>query len=138
MTIMEGGVSVRDRERKEIKKVRPKYICKGGDKVCGQHISDQEDSVCCDLCEDWFHPKCQGFSVEAFRALSEYNFTWLCRRCKPNLMNVLKMVKKLESQVEAIEQKLMSALKDKETKADCSKQLEEKIVQSCSTLTTPR
>lgn len=124
----EHGRSECEGQGKKSKKVRPKYICKGGDKVCGQHISDQEDSVCCDLCEDWFHPRCQGLSVEAFRALSEYDFTWLCRHCKPNLMNVLKMGKKLESQVEAMEQKIMGALKDRETKADCSKQLEEKIV----------
>ena len=112
-------------------KVKPKYICKGGKKVCGQVIDDDEGSVGCDLCGEWFHPMCQGLSLEAFNALNQYkhDFIWLCVHCKTNIKNVLRMGKRLESQIEAAEQNILGALKavgptpDK----DSSKQLEDKI-----------
>ena len=48
---------------------KSRYVCKGGQKVCGMKITGKEDSIMCDACKDWFHPKCQGLSVDAFRDL---------------------------------------------------------------------
>ena len=50
-----------------------KFICSGGVKDCGTKISSGEDSVMCNMCWQWFHPKCQGLSTEAFRALSRFS-----------------------------------------------------------------
>ena len=43
-------------------------ICKGGAEVCGLSIS-MTDCIRCDGCMQWFHPKCQEISVEAFSAI---------------------------------------------------------------------
>ena len=67
-----GGWSPAGKSRKY------RYTCKGGQKVCGLTITSKEDCIMCDGCKSWFHPKCQGLSVEAFRALSKYDFLWLC------------------------------------------------------------
>ena len=119
---------VPETQEKKGKKVKPKYICKGGDKVCGLTIADEDDSVGCDLCDDWFHLECQGITVEAFNILSEFDFIWLCPRCKPNFMNMLKLGTKLESKMEAVEQKILGALKPTEPTQDMSKELEKKLV----------
>ena len=114
---------------KNPKKVTSKYICRGGDKVCGQVIADEEKSVECDLCNEWFHAGCQGLSAEAWGALSEFGFIWLCLRCKPSLKNILKTGKKLETQIETVQHKILEALEATVPKSerDNSKQLQDKI-----------
>ena len=72
---------------------KTRYTCKGGQKVCGLSITSKEDSIMCDACKEWFHPKCQGLSVEAFIALSEYDFLWLCMVCRPKVTTLLDMGK---------------------------------------------
>lgn len=113
---------------KKSKKVKIKYICKGGSKVCGLSIADGDDSVHCDLCEGWYHPKCQGLTIDAFRALSKYDFIWLCMTCKPNFMNVLKMGSRIESRIEATERKILGAIESSSVKSDNSKLLEDRII----------
>ena len=109
------------------KKVRQKYVCGGGKKACGIMISDGEDSVRCDLCEEWFHPKCQGLTIEAFRALTKYDFIWMCMGCKPNFMNVLKLEKKMESKLDTVQKSIMDALEMSHKKPEESKNLEDKL-----------
>ena len=120
--------AVWETQRKKSKKVKPSFICKGGTKVCGLAISDREDSVMCDLCEEWYHPKCQGLTIDAFRALSNYDFIWLCVECKPNFMNMLKMGQKIENRIEAAEQKILRVLETTGTKSNINKQFEDKLI----------
>ena len=74
--------------------VKGKYVCKGGSKTCGQELLENEDSIMCDGCERWFHPKCQSLSTDAFRALSKYDFAFLCLECRPKLMMMLDWMRK--------------------------------------------
>lgn len=112
----------------KFKKVKPKkYSCRGGKKACGLTITDGEDSVCCDMCEEWYHPKCQGLTMDAFRALSSYDFLWLCSSCRPKFMGTLKTGKQIEAKLEDVEQKILGALESSRTEAKSTKQLEEKI-----------
>ena len=60
----------------------------------------------CDGCKSWFRPKCKGLSVEAFRALSKYDFLWLCISCKPRVMAILDVGMNLESRIEKAEKKI--------------------------------
>ena len=104
-----------------------KYICRGGKKVCGQSFVKGEESVGCDLCDEWFHPRCIGMSIEAFRALHKYQFIWLCDSCKPNFMDVIKLGKKIETKIEDVKQEIMAKL-EASTAKGANKGLEEKIV----------
>ena len=112
---------------KKSKKVKPKYICKGGKKVCGLAITD-EDCVRCDLCEEWYHPKCQGLTIDAFRALSTYELLWLCSSCRPNFMSALKMGKQIEDKLDIMEKKILGTIETSGMKYKPSQQLEEKII----------
>lgn len=96
---------------KKTKEEIEKSTCKGGiNKVCGIFIPDHENSVCCDLCEYWFHPKCQDLSIEAFRAIGKYSFLWLCAECKPNFMSALKLGRRVEARVAAAEETILNCL----------------------------
>ena len=115
---------------KKSKQVKPKYICKGGTQVCGQIIPPKgRDSVMCDLCEEWYHPECQGLSEDAFNALSAYkkDFNWFCMSCKPTFRSMLKLEERVESKIEATERKILGILSDAGLASDSNKQLEEKI-----------
>ena len=70
-----------------------RYWCSGGTKACGVEILDREESVWCGICQKWFHPKCQGLTNDAFRALTKFKkvFLWVCMTCEPNLMSVARM-----------------------------------------------
>ena len=84
--------------------------------------------MCCDLCEEWFHPKCQGLTVDAFRAVGKYDFIWLCVGCKPNFVNVLKIRQQIDSKIEEVEKKIIEALEAaKQQSKECNKKLEDKI-----------
>ena len=107
---------------------KSRYVCRGGQKVCGLSISSKDDSIMCDSCKNWFHPKCQGLTVDAFKALSKYDFLWLCIHCKPKFMALLEIGKGIEARIETAEKKIIESFKEAKGK-DHQKQLEEKIQQ---------
>ena len=112
-----------------IGKMKGKYLCRGGAKGCGLSISDKEDSIMCDACDHWFHPGCQDLSVEAFQALSKYDFMWFCLECQPRLRSMIELGKNIESRVEKAELNILRAITEVMPKADVDigKRLDERI-----------
>ena len=107
---------------------KTKYICNGsGIKVCGLAIRDKDDSISCEGCEGWFHPKCQGIAADAFKALVKFDFIWLCDGCKPTLSSMIQLGKRLEARIDAAEQKILKVLEQSRPKQDVATQLEMKI-----------
>ena len=96
--VLMDGARLQENQRKN------RYCCKGGDKVCGLAITSKEDCIRCDYCKDWYHPKCQELTVNAFRAVSKYDL-WVCTHCKPNVMALMKAGKGLETCIERSENK---------------------------------
>ena len=88
---------------------------------------ENEDSIMCDGCERWFHPKCQSLSTDAFRALSKYDFAFLCLECRPKLKDVMKLGKQLEARIEETEKKLMAAIEKINPRDSDDARLDEKI-----------
>ena len=74
-----------------------------------------------------FTQKCQELSAEAFKALVKFDFIWLCDDCKPSLSSMIQLGKRLETRIEAAEQKILSAFEQYQPKQDLTKQLESKI-----------
>ena len=109
------------------KSKKNRYYCKGGDKVCGLAITSKEDCIRCDYCKDWYHPKCQELTVNAFRAVSKYDLLWVCIHCKPNVMALMKAGKGLETCIERSEAKILDSLKESKVNNDFHEELKEKI-----------
>ena len=84
--------------------------CKGGKAKCGRPLEEGVDCIMCDACEGWFHPKCQGVSSEAFKALAKFDLVFLCLECRPRLKEIVKIEKSMESRLDKTEQKIMAAL----------------------------
>ena len=82
---------------------KEKYICKGGlKKVCGTDIADDQDAIRCDVCETWFHPKCQGITIRAFQVIAEYKLFWPCDTCREKLESTKNIIKYLDEKLETL------------------------------------
>lgn len=110
------------------------FICAGGVKTCGQRIAANMDSIRCDACGSWFHPRCQGLKQDAFNAVVKHELTWLCITCKPNLLTYVEMGKQIDSSLKESEERIMKALgelKDSHIREELGKRMncmEEKVV----------
>ena len=108
------------------RKVR--YTCRGGpNKVCGSILSGKDDSIMCDSCKQWYHPKCQGLAQDAFKMLSKYELLWLCSSCKPSVMSMLELGKHLEARIETAEKKIIEALDKVRPSTELGKKVDEKM-----------
>ena len=108
---------------------KQKFICSGGMKTCGVKIATGDDSVMCDLCHKWFHPRCQGLSTESFSALSRHceDFLWLCMSCKPNLRTITQLGSDVEKQLELVQKNILQALEKSRANSTVERNIENKI-----------
>ena len=121
----EGGGFVGGWKPAKSKTRRGKYICKGGTKVCGNSVSG-EDSIQCEVCEGWFHPRCQELSIEAFQALTKYDLFWLCMECRTDFKHRLDIGKQVVERIDKAEQKILKTLKEPKLK-EGMEEIQEKI-----------
>ena len=40
--------------------------------------------ICCDSCEEWFHGKCVGITMERGRIMEKQGKEYVCDKCKGN------------------------------------------------------
>ena len=80
---------------------------KGSKKKCGARVEDE--GVCCDGCNFWFHLECQKVLPATYKALQQVKgLFWICWECRENLPDLAKRVgtmgeEKDETQVKADE-----------------------------------
>ena len=55
----------------------PKYPCLS----CQRAVKNNQNSVQCETCEQWWHADCLSMSANRFDVLTEYSFAWLCPKC---------------------------------------------------------
>lgn len=76
--------------------------------TCMKPFSSGEGSAQCELCDIWFHSKCQGISESMFRAMKDYGeLHWFCKGCRGGAEKLLAMVSKMQTKVERIEEELL-------------------------------
>ena len=72
---------------------------------CKKKTKVDEDGIQCELCDNWFHAKCEGIPKELYAALQLSNDTgvmWYCASCKVTVMKIMKSMNALtERQIKA-------------------------------------
>lgn len=72
---------------------------------CTKAVTDKEMGLECEICEMWFHIKCQGISEAECKFLGEHKSVhWYCITCNENVASVLKMYTTLEQRQDKIEE----------------------------------
>lgn len=57
---------------------------------CYKHIKTNQRGICCDDCNNWYHPKCINMSVKEYNQLAKSDFQWFCSLCVlPNFSDSL-------------------------------------------------
>ena len=58
--------------------------------VCFKNVRQNQESVCCDTCQQWFHRKCMNMPPPVFAGLIDNSVSWHCCNCGlPNLSSSL-------------------------------------------------
>ncbi len=48
---------------------------------CGKHVYENQNSIFCDICENWIHLRCSGLIKKRFVELSQSNESFFCGAC---------------------------------------------------------
>ena len=64
------------------KKQKIKVICN----LCGKNVRGNSKAVCCDVCDNWVHIKCNGISASRYDELcnEDNNESFFCIKCFNN------------------------------------------------------
>ena len=61
----------------------------------------------CEICESWFHSKCEGMSAEEYEFLEAHkSLHWYCESCNKSVANTIKLFSSLKTKVDTIDVKL--------------------------------
>ena len=61
----------------------PKVIYRESDRCrkCLKFVTNNQNGVCCDFCNHWFHLKCSSLTKKSLDLLGESDETWMCTFC---------------------------------------------------------
>ena len=115
------------------------YVCRD----CKRPCSDSDKALCCSLCHEWFHAKCQGFTADSYQLLlkdsQSKGGSCLQFYCRPScnklaedflslFINVQTQVKQLRTEVGEVKDKV-----DKIEDGKFTPKMVEKIEEICQT-----
>ena len=75
-------------------------------KLCSKKIAKKDDALQCELCDKWFHIKCEDISEEEYTFLGKHkSLNWHCSDCHKCCKRMIKLVGELEEKVNKIEER---------------------------------
>ena len=75
---------------------------------CNKPVIEQDNEVNCEICEIWFHSKCQGMPEAMYKVLNQYNWDlhWFCKSCNTGPGKLLTTLSKLHTKIETLEDEM--------------------------------
>ena len=132
----------KDTQRKEnralsessVQEPEKEYICRGGrKKVCGKVINKGQGAIECDICETWYHGKCQGVSEEALDAITEHKLFWPCETCQKEILERKveeRLATKMEEGLNQIKVTLDEKLTEQKRAVETSLKVQEEVIEN--------
>ena len=95
-------------------------VCKEGGQqaetdcpTCGKKVGEEDLGLECEICEAWYHIKCQGVSESEYEFLSNHkSLHWYCSLCNKNVAKVIKMVSGLKQRQDKLEEMVTKMSED--------------------------
>ena len=76
---------------------------------CARLVTESDKGVQCEICNKWYHSKCQDITEEAYKDISEMEtLHWYCKICNAS---VEKSFAKIQSRIDGIELELRAEIK---------------------------
>ena len=91
---------------------------------CSKPVTQKEGGLGCDLCEYWYHTKCEGVSKELYKALQQFDarngggrIHWYCARCENSVGGIIKTLNSVQIRQDKIENEV-ALVKSKQAEID--------------------
>lgn len=68
--------------------------------TCGVTVKDQDLGLQCEVCEGWWHAKCEGIGEEGYKVLQMENTHWYCIGCNKGIGKIIAAVNKVQKKQE--------------------------------------
>jgi len=95
---------------------------------CNTVVKEKDDGVQCEICEIWYHAKCEGISDEGYKILLKENVHWYCIGCNRGVGKVLTCLIKVQQQQEVQERKQIAMeLELRKLREDLEKKILDKV-----------
>lgn len=70
---------------------------------CGREVQDNQNGLCCDLCDKWYHAGCQKVTLERYKMMQKLKeITWFCKGCKGKYKDLKSENRKLREEVKEL------------------------------------
>lgn len=74
---------------------------------CKKGVTDKDLALQCEICDDWYHIKCQNIDESVYDFLGEHKFLhWYCKVCDKNAVSVIQLLSKLRLRQDKLEDEL--------------------------------
>lgn len=84
----------------------PKQIKQEKCGVCAKSVAKDDQAVQCEICNIWFHAKCQDMSIDLYNAINQFSadIHWFCKSCKGGAEKLLSIMSQLQLKVDRLEE----------------------------------
>jgi predicted nucleic acid-binding Zn-ribbon protein len=91
---------------------------------CNAPVTSKDKGVQCEICEVWYHSKCQGINDETYKVLQkEQTLHWYCKGCEKGIAKMIETITKVQKKQEKLEedmQKMAKKIDDMKGKMEIS------------------
>jgi len=77
-------------------------VCPDYDKN-NKKVSDRETGLQCEICEIWFHAKCQTVPEETYKLMQHESIHWFCYGCNKGIGKVIQSLAGLQARQDQLE-----------------------------------
>lgn len=99
------GTNKEDRQDRVDKMDKTEFKCGS----CLKTVSDQDDGILCEICDNWFHCRCQSVAEPLYKSINMYrkNLHWYCKGCNAGAEKILSVISKVQNKVDKLEDELV-------------------------------
>lgn len=83
--------------------------------ACKKNVGSSDNGVMCEVCEVWFHSKCQNITDDTYKLLSQDRIHFFCGNCDKAVGKILKSLADLSRRQEKLEHQVDTLKKDLST-----------------------
>lgn len=84
--------------------------CRG----CLKAVLEQENGVMCEICNNWYHCKCQGINDQLYRILNQYGteLHWFCKGCQAGADKLLALLTRMQTKIDKMDEEIVRVRTD--------------------------
>ena len=72
--------------------------------TCNKNVSDSDHGLLCEICESWYHSKCQKVNDAYYKLLIDYSdkLHWFCTSCNASCGKIITALAKISNRLDKL------------------------------------